>query len=145
QPVYFKVEDPAQNLIVEVAMQYNDSYNEAVLSFANNINTIEGGTHLSGFKTALTRTLNNYARGNNILKRDLVPTGDDLREGLCADDSVKVSDPQFEGQTKTKLGNSEVESFVNSCVGEQLGTWLEVHPQDAKRICQKFMMAAQAR
>ncbi|HEX7009825.1 MAG TPA: DNA topoisomerase (ATP-hydrolyzing) subunit B [Phycisphaeraceae bacterium] len=144
-PIYFKVEDPSQNLIIEVALQYNDSYNESLLSFANNINTIEGGTHLSGFKTALTRTLNNYARGNNILKGDLSPTGDDLREGLAGVVSVKVPDPQFEGQTKTKLGNAEVESFVNSAVGQQLATWLEEHPADARRICQKGIMAAQAR
>jgi DNA gyrase subunit B len=145
-PVYFKVEDPASGgLIVEIAMQYNDSYNETVLSFANNISTIEGGTHLSGFKTALTRTLNNYARSNNLIKGDLVPTGDDLREGLCAVVSVKVSEPQFEGQTKTKLGNSEVESFVNSSVGDRLSSWLEEHPQDARRVCQKGLMAAQAR
>ncbi|GAB4190122.1 MAG: DNA gyrase subunit B [Phycisphaeraceae bacterium] len=144
-PIYFKTEDTEQNLVCEVAIQYNDSYNEVLLSFANNINTIEGGTHLSGFKTALTRTLNQYARNNNILKGDSAPTGDDLREGLAAIVSVKVSDPQFEGQTKTKLGNAEVESFVNSSVGQQLGAWLEEHPQDAKRICMKGIMAAQAR
>ena len=144
-PVYFRVDDAALNLVVEVALQYNDSYNETTLSFANNINTIEGGTHLSGFRTALTRTLNSYARTHNLLKGDLVPTGDDLREGLCAVVSVKVSEPQFEGQTKTKLGNSEVESFVNSSVGERLSSWLEEHPADAKRICQKGLTAAQAR
>ena len=144
-PIYFRVEDESQNLLIEVAMQYNDSYNETLLSFANNISTIEGGTHLSGFKTALTRTLNSYARNNNLIKGDLAPTGDDLREGLCAIVSVKVSDPQFEGQTKTKLGNAEVESFVNSSVGQQLSSWLEEHPTDAKRICMKGVMAAQAR
>ncbi len=145
EPIYFKVEDEAQNLVCEIAMQYNDSYNEMLLSFANNINTIEGGAHLSGFKTALTRTLNQYARSNNILKDDLTPTGDDVREGLVAVVSVKVPDPQFEGQTKTKLGNAEVESFVNSAVGSRLATWLEEHPADAKRICMKGIMAAQAR
>ena len=144
-PIYFKCEDEEQSLVCEVAIQYNDSYNEAMLSFANNINTIEGGTHLSAFKTALTRTLNNYARSNNILKNDTPPTGDDLREGLAAIISVKVSEPQFEGQTKTKLGNAEVESFVNTSVGQQLGAWLEEHPADAKRICMKGIMAAQAR
>jgi len=144
-PIYFKVEDEAQGLVCEVAIQYNDSYNEVLLSFANNINTIEGGTHLSAFKTALTRSLNTYARNNNILKNDSPPSGDDLREGLAAIISVKVQEPQFEGQTKTKLGNAEVESFVNTSVGQQLGAWLEEHPQDAKRICMKGIMAAQAR
>ena len=144
-PVYFKVEDDAQGLVAEVAMQYNDSYNETVLTFANNIGTIEGGTHLSGFKTGLTRTLNAYSKNNNILKNDSPPTGDDLREGLAAVISVKVSEPQFEGQTKTKLGNAEVEGFVNSAVGQQLGQWLEQHPADAKRVCMKGIMAAQAR
>ncbi len=145
EPIYFKAEDEANNLVVEVAMQYNDSYNENILSFCNNINTIEGGTHLSGFKTAMTRTLNNYSRNNNLLKGDTVPTGDDLREGMVAIVSVKVSDPQFEGQTKTKLGNAEVESFVNTSVGQKLGDWLEQHPSDGKKICQKGLMAAQAR
>ncbi len=145
EPVFFRVDDEAQSLIVEVAIQYNDSYNETLLSFANNINTIEGGTHLSGFKTALTRTLNAYARNNNLIKGDTAPTGEDLREGLVGIVSVKVSEPQFEGQTKTKLGNAEVESFVNSAVGQRLTAWLEEHPADARRICQKGVMAAQAR
>ena len=144
-PIYFKTEDPEQSLVCEVAIQYNDSYNETLLSFANNINTIEGGTHLSAFKTALTRSLNSYARNSNILKNDSPPSGDDLREGLAAIVSVKVAEPQFEGQTKTKLGNAEVESFVNTSVGQALGAWLEEHPQDAKRICMKGIMAAQAR
>src|SRR5213079_3014360 len=105
QPVHFKAEDPATHLQCEVALQYNDTYNETLLSFANNINTIEGGTHLSGFKTALTRTLNNYARSAGILKeKDSAPTGEDVREGLVAVITVRVPDPQFEGQTKTKLG-----------------------------------------
>ena len=144
-PIYFKVEDDAQGLVAEIAIQYNDSYNETLLTFANNINTIEGGTHLSGFKTALTRTLNSYARAQKLLKNDSPPTGDDLREGLAAIVSVKVSEPQFEGQTKTKLGNAEVESFVNTVVGQQLTAWLEEHPADAKRIVNKGIMAAQAR
>jgi DNA gyrase subunit B len=144
-PIYFKVEDEQLNLICEVAMQYNDTYNETLLSFVNNISTIEGGTHLSGFKTALTRTINNYARANNVLKGDANPTGEDVREGLCAIISVKVQEPQFEGQTKTKLGNSEVEGFVNTAVGQHLSTWLEEHPSDGKRICMKGVMAAQAR
>jgi DNA gyrase subunit B len=144
-PIYFKAEDTEQSLVCEVAIQYNDTYNETLLSFANNINTIEGGTHLSAFKTALTRSLNTYARNSNILKNDTPPSGADLREGLAAIISVKVAEPQFEGQTKTKLGNAEVESFVNTTVGQQLGAWLEEHPQDAKRICMKGLMAAQAR
>jgi len=144
-PIYFKTEDPEQSLVCEIAIQYNDSYNEVLLSFANTINTIEGGTHLSAFKTALTRSLNSYARNNNILKNDAPPSGDDLREGLAAIISVKVAEPQFEGQTKTKLGNAEVESFVNTSVGQALSAWLEEHPQDAKRVCMKGIMAAQAR
>ena len=144
-PVYFKTEDDDQGLVCELALQYNDSYNETLLTFANNINTIEGGTHLSGFKTALTRTLNTYARNAKLLKNDTPPTGDDLREGLAAIVSVKVGQPQFEGQTKTKLGNAEVEGFVNTVVGSQLSAWLEEHPADAKRIVNKGIMAAQAR
>jgi DNA gyrase subunit B len=144
-PIYISVTDEKSHLMCEVAIQYNDAYNETLLSFANNINTIEGGTHLSGFKTALTRTLNAYAKNNNILKGDTVPTGDDIREGMAAVLSVKVPDPQFEGQTKTKLGNSEVESFVNSAIGDRLASWLEEHPADARRICMKGILAAQAR
>jgi DNA gyrase subunit B len=144
-PIYIAVTDESSHLTCEVAIQYNDSYNETLLSFANNINTIEGGTHLSGFKTALTRTLNAYAKANGILKGDTAPTGEDLREGMAAVLSVKVPDPQFEGQTKTKLGNSEVESFVNSAVGDRLASWLEEHPADARRICMKGILAAQAR
>ncbi|QDU32942.1 DNA gyrase subunit B [Poriferisphaera corsica] len=144
-PIYFRAEDEPQGLVCEVSMQYNDSYNEQLLTFANNINTIEGGTHLSGFKVALTRTLNNYARSNNLLKGGVVPSGDDLREGLCAVISVKVSEPQFEGQTKTKLGNAEVESFVNTSVGQAIGTWCEENPSNAKKICMKAAGAAQAR
>ena len=144
-PIYFRAEDDETGLVCELAIQYNDTYNETLLSFANNINTIEGGTHVSGFKTALTRTLNNYSRGNNILKGDSAPTGEDLREGIAAILAVRVLEPQFEGQTKTKLGNAEVESFVNSSVGKHLSSWLEEHPADAKRICLKGITAAQAR
>ena len=153
-PIYFRDELALANdgdgksrgvLVAEIAIQHNDSYNETILSFANNINTIEGGAHLSGFKTALTRTLNTYARANGILKDDLTPTGEDFREGMAAIVSVKVPDPQFEGQTKTKLGNSEVESFVNTVVGEKLAAWLEEHPSEARRICLKGINAAQAR
>ena len=151
-PAFFRAEAPvdadnpaAGTFVCEVALQYNDSYNETLLSFTNNINTIEGGTHLSGFKTALTRTLNAYSKANNILKNDAPPTGEDLREGLTAIVSVKVPDPQFEGQTKTKLGNADVEGFVNSSFGTALAAWLEEHPADAKRVCMKGIMAAQAR
>jgi len=122
-------------LLCQIAFQYNDGYNENLISFANNINTIEGGTHLSGFRTALTRTLNAYARNKGFLKAGTSPpTGDDLREGLSAVVSVKVPEPQFEGQTKTKLGNSEVAGFVESTVNESLGNWLEEHPSEARNI-----------
>ena len=144
-PIYFRADDEEQGLVCEVALQYNDSYNERLLTFANNINTIEGGTHLSGFKVAMTRTLNNYARSNNLLKGSVVPSGDDLREGMCGIISVKVGQPQFEGQTKTKLGNAEVESFVNTSVGQAISTWSEENPQAAKKICMKAAGAAQAR
>ena len=145
EPIYFKAEVPEGGLVCEVAMQYNDSFNETTATFANNINTIEGGTHLSGFKTALTRTLNTYARQNNLLKNDANPSGDDWREGLVAVVSVKVAEPQFEGQTKTKLGNGEVEGFTASAVSEHVATWCEEHPNDAKRIIQKGVLASQAR
>ncbi len=138
-------EDPETKLIADIVLQYNDGYNETLFTFANNINTIEGGTHLSGFKSALTRTINFYARNSNLLKKESNPSGEDLREGLTAVVSVKVPEPQFEGQTKTKLGNSEVESFVTQVVNEQLAAWLEEHPPDAKRIINKGMQAMQAR
>ena len=144
KPIYIRKEDPATRLVVEVAMQYNDSYSETIYSFANNINTIEGGEHLSGLKSALTRTMNFYAKSNNLLK-DITPSGEDLREGLTAVVSVKVPDPQFEGQTKTKLGNSDVGSFVETVVNEQLGIWLEEHPTDARRVATKAVQAAVAR
>ena len=144
--VYFTREDAAQRLIVEVALQYTDAYSETSLSFVNNINTVEGGTHLSGFRTALTRSLNNYARKNNLLKaNDPTPSGEDTREGMTAVISVKVPEPQFEGQTKTKLGNSEVGTFVETSVNELLGNYLEEHPADAKRIVTKAVQAAVAR
>lgn len=145
-PVFFRQEDPQQRLIVEVALQYTDNYNETTLSFANNINTVEGGTHLSGFRTALTRTVNAYARKNNLLKgNDPTPAGEDVREGLTAIISVKVPEPQFEGQTKTKLGNSEVGTFVETTVNEMLSNYLEEHPAEAKRIVTKAVQAALAR
>jgi len=133
-------------LAVDVAMQYNDSYNELLLSFANNIRTVDGGTHLSGLKTALTRCLNNYARAAGMIKeKDPVPSGDDWREGLAAVISVKLPEPQFEGQTKGKLRNTEVEGFVSQIVGDRLQSWLDEHPSEAKKICQKGALAAQAR
>ena len=142
--IYFKKEDVANRLIVEVAMQYNDGYNETIESFANNINTHEGGTHLSGFKTALTGTINRYAETHGLLK-DTRPSGDDVREGLIAVVSVKVSEPQFEGQTKTKLGNSEVEGFVSSAISEKLSQYFEEHPKVAKAVFEKGLLAAEAR
>ena len=145
KPILIHKEDEASRLMLDLVLQYNDGYNETLFSFANNINTIEGGAHLSGFKSALTRTINFYAKSAKLLKEDASPTGDDLREGLTAVVSVKVPDPQFEGQTKTKLGNSEVESFVTQSVNEQLGQWLEENPTDAKRVVNKAVSAMQAR
>lgn len=136
----------AKEYELEVAMQYTDGYNENILSFANNINTHEGGTHLSGFRSALTRTLNDYARKNNLLKQnDENLTGDDVREGLTAIISVKLTEPQFEGQTKTKLGNSEVRGVVESIINEHLAVYLEEHPAQAKKIVEKCVAAARAR
>lgn len=144
KPVYF--ETAKDDIELEVAIQYNDTYTETMLSFANNINTHEGGTHLSGFRSALTRTINDYARRKNILKdTDENLTGDDVREGCTALISIRIPDPQFEGQTKTKLGNSEVRGLVESIVGEQLATYLEENPTDAKRIVDKGIVAARAR
>jgi DNA gyrase subunit B len=145
RPIIIHKEDEASKLVADIVLQYTDGYNETVFSFANNINTLEGGSHLSGFRSALTRTTNAYARNAKIIKNDDSPSGDDLREGLAAVVSVRVPDPQFEGQTKTKLGNSEVESFVMQVVNEQFGAWLEEHPADAKRIVSKGMQAMQAR
>ncbi|AQT67313.1 DNA gyrase subunit B [Anaerohalosphaera lusitana] len=143
--IFFGKDDPESGLAVEVAMQYNDGFNENLLAFANNIRNIDGGTHLSGFKTALTRTLNTYARNANLLKSGTTTTGDDLREGLTAIISAKVVDPHFEAQTKVRLSNPEVGSFVESVVGERLGIWLEENPTDAKRILNKAIQAAAAR
>ncbi|MQA73015.1 MAG: DNA topoisomerase (ATP-hydrolyzing) subunit B [Solirubrobacterales bacterium] len=143
-PVYFESETP--DGAVEVAMQWNSSYQESVFSFANNINTHEGGSHLSGFRSALTRTLNAYARNKGVLKeKDENLTGDDVREGLTAVISVKLSDPQFEGQTKTKLGNPPVEGMVKETVNRKLGEYFEEHPADARRIVSKSVDAARAR
>jgi DNA gyrase subunit B len=129
---------------LEVALQYTTEYTENVHSYVNNINTMEGGTHVSGFRAALTRTLNNYGKKADMFK-DLTPTGDDFREGLTAIISVRVPEPQFEGQTKTKLGNSEIEGIVNSAVGDFLSRYLEENPKAAKIIVQKGLLAAEAR
>ncbi len=130
----------------EAAFQYNDQFNENVFSYVNNINTIEGGTHLVGFRTAVTRCLNNYAYKNSLVKENGVQlTGDDFREGLTAVLSVKVPEPQFEGQTKTKLGNSEIKGIVEGIVSDALNTWLDQNPGDAKRIIEKCLRAAEAR
>jgi len=145
RPIFF--ESKKDDIIVELAFQYNAGYSETIFSFVNNINTHEGGTHLIGFKSALTRCLNSYAESHNLLK-DLGAGslgGDDAREGLCAVLSVKMRDPQFEGQTKTKLGNSEVKGIVESLVNEQLAAYLEENPTNAKRIILKALEAARAR
>jgi DNA gyrase subunit B len=131
---------------VEVAMQYVDAYNEVVHCFANNINNPDGGTHLSGFKTALTRTLNNYAKSSGVIKGNGPSvTGDDWREGLIAVVSVKIPDPQFQSQNKTKLLNPDVEGMVSNALGEALTNWCEEHPTEAKKVCMKAVMAAEAR
>jgi len=143
--VYMSKEDPEAMLSCEVAMQYNDGYNENVLVFANNIRNIDGGTHLSGFRTALTRTMNYYAKSNSLIKEGQGTTGDDLREGLTAVVAVKLADPHFEAQTKVRLTNPEVGSFVETAVNEQLALYLEEHPADAKRILNKAIQAAAAR
>ncbi len=130
---------------VEVALQYNDGFAESTHTYANNINTIDGGTHLSGFKSALTRTINDYARRNGFVKGDETLSGDDVREGLTAIVSVKLAEPQFEGQTKGKLGNAEMAGAVQSVVNEALGAHLEENPQIARRIIEKCLNAARAR
>ncbi|MEJ5351658.1 MAG: DNA topoisomerase (ATP-hydrolyzing) subunit B [Melioribacteraceae bacterium] len=145
KPIY--IEGEKDGTPVEVAFEYNDSYSENVHSYVNNINTIEGGTHLIGFRTALTRTFNNYAYKNGLIKENskITLTGDDFKEGLTAVISVKVMEPQFEGQTKTKLGNSEVKSIVESIVGEKLSEYLEENPSVARKIIEKCLRAAEAR
>jgi len=144
EPIY--VEGIKQGIPVELALQYNDTYSENVHSYVNNINTIEGGSHVAGFRRGLTRTLKAYADKSGLLKNLKVEiTGDDFREGLTAVISVKVAEPQFEGQTKTKLGNSEVMGAVDVAVGEILGVYLEENPREAKSIVQKVVIAAQAR
>ena len=142
--LYF--EGNRDQVYVEVAMQHNDSYNESVFSFVNNITTPEGGTHLTGYRNAITKTFNDYARNNKLLK-DSEPnlSGDDIREGLTAIISVKIENPQFEGQTKQKLGNSEARAAVDSIVSEQLTYYLEQNPLVAKSICEKSILAQRAR
>jgi len=145
-PKVVYIEGERDGTMMEVSMQWNEGYNETIYTFANSINTNEGGTHLSGFKSALTRTINNYALRNGILKKDSdALEGDDVREGLTAVIAVKVPEPQFEGQTKTKLGNSEVKGYVESLVNEGLGNYLEENPGDAKKIVAKCVEAARVR
>ncbi|MEJ7810074.1 MAG: DNA topoisomerase (ATP-hydrolyzing) subunit B [Gemmatimonadaceae bacterium] len=140
------IETERDDIGIELALQYNDTYNETVFSFVNNINTHEGGTHLTGFRSALTRVINGYAEKGNFLKKaDFKLTGDDAREGLTAILSIKVREPQFEGQTKTKLGNSEVEGAVKSVVQELLGQYLDEHPKWANTVVDKAVSAARAR
>ena len=145
-PEVIYCEGEKNGVLVEVAMQHNDAYNEATYSFVNNIITPEGGTHLAGFRNALTKTFNEYARANKVLK-DSEPalSGDDIREGLTAIVSIKIEEPQFEGQTKQKLGNSEARGAVDSVVSEQLTYFLEQNPQVAKTICEKSLLAQRAR
>ncbi|MBO4402590.1 MAG: DNA topoisomerase (ATP-hydrolyzing) subunit B [Bacteroidales bacterium] len=147
EPIY--IEGEKSGVPIEIAMQYNNSYTENLHSYVNNINTHEGGTHLSGFRRGLTRTLKKYADDNKLLekldKQKIEISGDDFREGLTAVISVKVAEPQFEGQTKTKLGNSEVEGIVSQMVSEALTNYLEEHPKEAKNIVDKVALAAQAR
>ncbi len=143
QVIYMKAEK--DNSTAEVAMQYNDSYNEILLSFANNMNTIEGGTHETGFKSALTKALNAYAVKNGIIKGDDKLTGEDVREGLIAIISVKLTDAQFESQTKAKLGNSEMRTFVDNMVTQKLGEFLEENPSVGKAILEKCLAASRAR
>ncbi len=144
KPIYF--DQAKDDVVVEMALQYNTGYSETIFTFANSINTTEGGTHLVGFKAALTRSINSYANANNLIK-DLSQnlTGDDTREGLCAVLSLKLKNPQFEGQTKTKLGNSEVKGIVESVVNEQLSTYFDENPTVSKKVVLKILEAARAR
>jgi DNA gyrase subunit B len=150
KPIAFAGEAPPESgdglILVEIAMIYNDSFNDQLYAYANSIHNVEGGTHLSGFRTALTRVINSYARQNDLLKeKELSLTGDDVREGLTAVVSVKVPEPRFEGQTKTKLSNREVDGIVQKIVGEKLKHYFEVTPEEAKTIVQKVIHAARAR
>jgi DNA gyrase subunit B len=143
KPIY--IEREKGSTILELSVQYNDSYSENLFSFANNINTKEGGMHLSGFKSALTRTVNSYGQANGVLKNGDAVTGEDVREGLTAVVSIKIPNPQFEGQTKTKLGNSEVKGIVESAVNEALSEYFEENPSVAKKIVEKAQSASRAR
>jgi DNA gyrase subunit B len=144
RPIY--VEHRDKMTVVEVALQYNDTYTENVLSFANNINTVDGGSHVTGFRAALTSSLNDWARRSGVLKdNDANLAGDDVREGLTAVVSVKLTDPQFEGQTKAKLGNPEIKGQVQTAVAETLGQYLDENPGDGRRIIEKCLTAARAR
>ena len=144
EPIYFN--GTKDDIVVEIALQYNDSYQENIYSFVNNINTEEGGTHLAGFKIALTRAANDYAKKNNIIKGNQSNlSGEDIREGITSVISLKIREPQFEGQTKTKLGNSEVRGIVDSIVSEGLNEYFEEHPDITKKILDKAVMAARAR
>jgi DNA gyrase subunit B len=145
-PHIIDIEDVGQDAEVEVAMQWTTSYVESVLTFANNINTHEGGTHEEGFRTALTKAINDFARSKNLLKeKDVNLTGEDVREGLTAIVSIRVKDPQFEGQTKTKLGNTEIRSYVQKTLNRMLPEWLEKYSPEARRIIEKCINAAKAR
>ena len=144
--IFYSRQEMANDSLVEIALQYTDSYAETILSFANNIHTVEGGTHLTGFRTALTRTLNDYARKNGLLKeKDDNLTAEDVKEGLTAIISVKLRDPQFEGQTKAKLGTPEMRALVMQVMNNAFATYLEEHPRDARAIIEKVALAAKAR
>ena len=143
-PIDLSYTDEATGISCDIAMQYTDATSEVLLAFGNNIVNPDGGTHVSGFKTSLTRTVNAYAKRNNLIK-GLTPSGDDLREGLTSIISVKLAEPQFNNQTKEKLLNPEVEGIVSSLVSKLLGAWLEEHPSESKKICLKAILAAQAR
>ena len=136
------MEGQRENIMVEIAMQYNTGYNENVFSYVNNINTIEGGTHVAGFRRAITRVFKSYADKNKMFEKlNFEITGDDFREGLTSVISVKVPEPQFEGQTKTKLGNSEVMGVVDTTVGDMLVHYLEEHPREAKLMVNKVVLS----
>ncbi|HPP45753.1 MAG TPA: DNA topoisomerase IV subunit B, partial [Methanomassiliicoccaceae archaeon] len=144
KPIYLSCE--RDDVMVEVAMQYTDAYSESVFSYVNNINTIEGGTHVMGFRSALTRAMNDYARGNKLLKdNEENLSGEDVREGLTAIISLKVPEPQFEGQTKTRLGNSEIKGIMESCVYERFTTFLDENPKVAEACVRRGILAFQAR
>jgi DNA gyrase subunit B len=143
--IYLNGKEDEYGIGYEIAIQYTTELTENVHSYANNINTHEGGTHVSGFRSSLTRSLNNYAKKENLYPKNLAVTGEDFREGLTAIISVKVPSPQFEGQTKTKLGNGEVDGIVSSALGEYLKTYLEENPKEAKIIIKKAIQAAEAR